>query len=74
MKCLLKTVISLVVIILIAAAVMYFWGIPTLLGEDNATEHLEKQDYTVVVTDISLTEDVKRSSMPPRARPRPRIP
>lgn len=56
MKCLLKTVISLVVIILIAAAVMYFWGIPTLLGEDNATEHLEKQDYTVVVTDISLTE------------------
>lgn len=56
MKCLLKTVISLVVIILIAAAVMYFWGIPTLLGEDNATEHLEKQGYTVVVTDISLTE------------------
>ncbi len=56
MKCLLKTVISLVVIILIAAAVMYFWGIPTLLGEDNATEHLEKQGYTVDVTDISLTE------------------
>ena len=56
MKCLLKTVISLVVIILIAAAVMYFWGIPTLLGEDNATEHLEKQGYIVDVTDISLTE------------------
>ena len=49
MKCLLKTIISLVVIVAIAAVLLYFWGIPTLLAEDKAADHLEKKDYNVSV-------------------------
>lgn len=49
MKCLLKTIISLVVIVAIAAVLLYFWGIPTLLAEDKAADHLEKKGYDVSV-------------------------
>lgn len=49
MKCFFKTIISLVVIIAIAAVLLYFWGIPTLINEENAVKHLEKADYTVEV-------------------------
>lgn len=49
MKCLLKTIISLVVIVAIAAVLLYFWGIPALLAEDKAADHLEKKDYNVSV-------------------------
>lgn len=49
MKCLLKTIISLVVIVAIAAVLLYFWGIPTLLAQDKAADHLEKKDYNVTV-------------------------
>ena len=49
MKCFFKTIISLVVIIAIAPVLLYFWGIPTLINEENAVKHLEKADYTVEV-------------------------
>lgn len=58
MKCLFKTIISLVVIIAIAAVLMYFWGIPTLINEENAAKHLEKADYTVEVATDAECETV----------------
>lgn len=47
MKCLLKTIIAIVLIVVIGGLLLWFVGFPALLAEDKAVKNLEKQDYEV---------------------------
>ena len=47
MKCLLKTIIAIVLIVVIGGLLLWFVGFPALLAEDKVVKNLEKQDYEV---------------------------
>lgn len=68
MKCLLKTIIAIVVIVVVGGLLLWFVGIPAMLEQDKAVKNLEKKDYTVVsvdedsllgVADMFMPDDVK---------------
>ena len=68
MKCLLKTIIAIVVIVVVGGLLLWFVGIPAMLEQDKAAKNLEKKDYTVVsvdeddlhgVADMLMPKDVK---------------
>lgn len=68
MKCLLKTIIAIVVIVVVGGLLLWFVGIPAMLEQDKAAKNLEKKDYTVVsvdeddllgVADMFMPDDVK---------------
>ena len=68
MKCLLKTIIAIVVIVVVGGLLLWFVGIPAMLEQDKAVKNLEKKDYTVVsvdeddlhgVADMLMPKDVK---------------
>ena len=44
MKCLLKTIIAIVLIVVIGGLLLWFVGFPALLAEDKVVKNLEKQD------------------------------
>lgn len=47
MKCLLKTIIAIVVIVVVGGLLLWFVGFPAMLEQDKAAENLEKKDFTV---------------------------
>lgn len=53
MKCLLKTIIAIVLIVVIGGLLLWFVGFPALLEQDKVVKNLEKKDFTVV----SVAED-----------------
>lgn len=68
MKCLLKTIIAIVVIVVVGGLLLWFVGIPAMLEQEKAVKNLEKKDYTVVsvdeddllgVADMFMPDDVK---------------
>lgn len=47
MKCLLKTIIAIVVIVVVGGLLLWFVGFPAMLEQDKAAENLEKKDFIV---------------------------
>ena len=70
MKCLLKTIIAIVVIVVVGGLLLWFVGFPAMLEQDKAAENLEKKDFTVT----SVKDDDLLGTTPRTIRNLPRNP